>query len=62
MLVFVFVCFYKKFFKCNSSNFWDESFVRDVLWKGIVVNKLEFLNIFYVYVCINLVSFDFMGK
>lgn len=62
MLALVSACFHKKSSKRNSSNFWDESFVRDVLWKGTVVNKLELSNIPYVYVCTNPVSSDLMGK
>ena len=56
MSVFVSACFHEKSPKLNNSNFLDVSFVRDVLWKGTVVNKFELSNIPYVYVCTNPVS------
>lgn len=61
MFVFVSALFHEKFPKLNNSNFLDVSFVRDVLWKGTVVNKFELSNIPYVYVCTNPVSSELIG-
>ena len=61
MSAFVSACFHEKSPKLNNSNFFDVSFVRDMLWKGTVVNKFELSNIPYVYVCTNPVSSELIG-